>query len=281
MGQNKKKAVKTAAAMQLSEEWILISDDLEDGSLLRRGKPTLHKMYNQELAINASDTLQTVMWKVLFDNLPILGVGKTTEIIDEFYSMIIRTEIGQTVEIKWFSDNKLDFTDEDWYFIGYSKSGYYSIGGPIRLGAIIAGATTKQLKLLSNFGLELGICWQLVDDILDITSDFKGLKQFGNDIYEGKRTIILGHLLRLVTSHDKRKLLKILNKKRDEKSEDEVSWVINKMTGYGSIDYARKLAIRHKEKCERVLDEKLTFLKSEPERTKLKHLVEFILERKY
>lgn len=281
MGGNIELAMKTAAAMQISEEWILISDDIEDDSPLRRGKPSLHKMYNLELAVNASDTLESVMWKILFDNISKLGIKKTQELFNEFYSMIMRTALGQTVEIKWFTENKLDYTEEDWYFIGYSKSGYYSIGGPIRLGAIVADATQEQLDVLSEFGLELGACWQLVDDILDLTSDFHGLKQKGNDIYEGKRTVMLSHLLENISNTDKNMLINILNKKRSEKTVNEVEWVIKKMQKNGSIEHAMKLARAHKEKCEVMLEKKLKFLKNEPARTHLRTLINFILERKY
>lgn len=281
MGGKKREALKTAAAMQLSEEWILISDDIEDDSPLRRGKPSLHKMYNLELAVNASDTLESVMWKILFDNISVLGVKKTQELFKEFYSIIMRTALGQTAEIKWFTENKLDFTSDDWYFIGYSKSGYYSIGGPIRLGAIIADANKRQLDSLSKFGLELGACWQLVDDILDLTSDFKGLKQKGNDIYEGKRTVMLSHLLKNISKTDKKMLISILNKKRSEKSKNEVEWVIKKMKNNGSLEYAMELAKKHKKKCEVILEKELRFLENEPEITQLKTMVNFILERKF
>jgi len=281
MGQNLKLMTKTATAMQLSEEWILISDDIEDNSLLRRGKPTLHRMYNLELAVNASDTLQTVMWKVLFDNIPILGIKKTQEIIYEFYSMIMRTELGQTADIKWFTDKNYNLTDEDWLFTAYSKSGYYSIGGPIRLGAIIANATPKQLGVLTQFGLDIGIVWQTVDDILDVTSDFKGLKQHGNDIFEGKFTIILGHLLRLSKPKDKKKLMFILQKRREEKSEKEVDWIIEKMHSLGSVDYAKKLANKYKEKAVRIFEKDLQFLSKQPYRNHLRQIIDFIVEREY
>ena len=281
MGQEEKNILKAAAAMQTSEEWILISDDIEDKSELRRGKPTLHKQYGVELAINASDTLQTIMWKIMFDNLYILGESKTKELVDEFYKILIRTELGQTAEIKWFTENKLDFKDEDWYFIGASKSGYYSIAGPIRLGAIIAGASREQIEALTKFGIELGYCWQLVDDLLDLTSDFQGLKQKANDIFEGKRTLMLSHLLVNVNKEGKVKLLKILEKTRSQKSDLEVEWVINLMKKYGSIDYGWKLAEKHKNNCINIFEEELDFLKTEPYRSNLKTLTNFILERKH
>ena len=193
---------------------------------------------------------------------------------------MMRTTLGQTVDIKWFTENKLNLTDEDWYFVADSKSSYYTIAGPIRLGAIIADATPTQLQLLTKFGLQLGRVFQLVDDILDVTSDFKGLKkQVGNDIFEGKRTILLGHLLRVAGGKDKEKLTFILKKSRNEKTEEEILWVINKMHEYKSVDYARKLARKHKEKAESIFDNDLKFLSKKPERREFKNLITFILER--
>lgn len=281
MGTDIKYAINTAAAMQISEEWILLDDDIQDGSTLRRGKPTLHRMFGFELALNAGDTLQTIMWKVLPDNQPILGDKKSREISEEFYSIIRRTELGQTVEIKWFKENKIDFTDEDWFFIADSKSSYYSITGPIRLGAIIANATEKQLDTLTYFGLNLGRSFQLIDDLLDITSNFKGLKQKGNDIYEGKRTILLGHLLRSIDPKNRNKLISILGKTREEKDESEVDWVIEKMQSYGSIDYAKKLAQKYKDKALTIFEKDLKFLSREPHREHLRQLINFIIEREY
>jgi len=197
MGFSQKKAIKTAAAMQVSEDWILNHDDIEDDSLERRGKPALHRLYGQELAINAGDALHVLMWQILRDNQKIIGPKKTFAIWDEFYQMLARTTLGQTIEIAWTQKNRTDLTDRDVLFIMESKTAYYSIAGPMRLGAILAGASQKQLDWLYEFGKPLGYCFQIRDDYLDLTSDFEGLKkQTGNDIYEGKRTIFLVHLFR-------------------------------------------------------------------------------------
>lgn len=279
MGCKLEKLLQSAAAMQLSEEWILIHDDVEDDSDLRRGKPSLHKIYGHELAVNAGDALHAVMWKTVFDNLYLLGVDKTTEVFNEFYKIIMRTAFGQTIDIKWINENKLDFDLEDWYFIADTKSSYYTIAGPIRLGAIIAGANNKQLDLLSEFGLHLGRVFQLVDDILDVTTDFNGLKKQGGDIYEGKRTVMLEHLLKTSNSTDRNKLERILNKNRSTKSKEEVDWVIQKMNSYKSIDYAKGVAKIHKEKAEDIFDNKLDFLSHNPERKQLRSLIDFILNR--
>lgn len=230
MGANTKTAVKTAAAMQLSEEWLLIHDDLQDNSEVRRGKKTLHKLYGMELAVNAGDTLATIMWKVLFDNEKVLGTKKTFEIMNEFYKTLLRTEHGQAVEMMW-SKNRKKISDSDWFFLADGKTSYYTISLPVRLGAIIAGANRRQIEELTEFSLYLGRCFQLVDDILDIETDKK----------ENKMTIPI------------------------EKG----------------ISYAQKLATGLGEKAVRIFEKNLGFLSHEPERTQLRELIDFVLERKY
>lgn len=273
--------VKTAAAMQISEDWLLIHDDWEDNSNLRRGKPTLHKIYGDKLAVNAGDALNILMWKIILDNKKLLGIEKTWKIANEFYSMLSRTAIGQAVEIDWIQKNKSNLIDNDWYFVADGKTSYYTIAGPARLGAILGNANEKELSILSKFGLYLGRCFQLVDDILDITSDFSGLKEKANDIYEGKRTLILGHLTRNASVKDKTKLDNILNKDRDKKTKEEVAWVVRKMHEYGSIDYSWKVAQRLKQKSKSIFEKDLKFLSRNPARSDLKELIDFVLERKY
>lgn len=279
MGQMEKMALRLAVAMQISEEWILIHDDLEDKSVMRRGKPTLNELYGLELANNAGDTLHVIMWKALFDNLPILGKDKTIEIIDEFYRMLMRTTIGQTADLKWHHDYETRMKDEDWFFIADGVSSYYTVTGPIRMGGMLADANSEQLSVLTKFGLNLGRCFQLVDDLLDVTSDFGGLKQQGNDVFESKRTLILSHLLRNASNTDKKKIQKILIKTRVEKSNREVDWIINKMNDYESIDYVRRLATNYKKKALNIFDDELDFLNKQTAKDDLRILVDFILER--
>lgn len=282
MGFKEKKAIKTAAAMQTSEDWILAHDDFEDNSLERRGKAALHRLYGSELAVNAADALHIIMWKIIKDNEKILGSKKTFAIMDEFYQMLSRTTLGQTVEIKWTQENKDSLTDEDVFFILEGKTVYYTIAGPMRLGAILAGATPRQLKLISEFAQPLGCCFQIRDDLLDLTSDFAGLKkQKGNDIYEGKRTIMLTHLLRNIKGQEKKKLWQILEKGRDEKIKAEVDWVIKMMKKYRSLEYGEKLAAKLAEQAKEIFDQKLDFLSRQPARDQIIAGIDFVLQRKY
>lgn len=169
LGNSSKMITKVATAMQISEEWILISDDIEDNSSIRRGKPTLHKLHGLELAINASDALESIMWKAIVD-------CKNIKITEEFNRILLRTTLGQAIEQIW-TNKKTKITKDEYFFIADSKSAYYSIAGPMRLGAIASNATAKQIDKITDFGLHLGRCFQLIDDCLDIKQDKKEGRQ--------------------------------------------------------------------------------------------------------
>jgi len=279
MGVSLELALQTAAAMQISEDWILNHDDIEDDSPTRRGQPALHKLFGTELALNAGDALHLVMWQTLFNNFPLLGNQKAIEILQEFQIMLNRTVLGQGVEIKWARDGRFDLTDLDNFFVLESKTGYYTIAGPMRLGAILAGATPDQLKKIYKFGVLLGRSFQIIDDYLDLTSDFGGTKQQFNDIYEGKRTIITSHLLRSVTATEKDTIKNILRKPRSQKTEAEIKEIVSLMTKYGCLDYAKGLANRFADESKKIFSRDLKFLKSEPYRQQLESAIDFIVNR--
>lgn len=280
MGFNYKKALKIAAAMQISEDWLLIHDDIQDHSLARRGSPTLHELYGTELAIDAGDTLHVIMWKAILDNRKVIGDEKTFALAEEFYRVIKRTADGQAIELMWSNQNKIDFEDEDSLFIADGKTAYYTIAAPLRLGAIVAGANEEQLELLAKFGLYLGRCFQLVDDILDLTVDYKGKGQkMAGDIYGSKRTLILSHLARNLRADERKKLSKILKKNSNQKSKSEVEWTLLKMKEYKSIEYAKKIANELKDISLKIFETELEFLSQEPARSQIREIITFIVNR--
>lgn len=279
MGEEREKAMTTAAAMQISEDWILNHDDIEDDSESRRGKRALHKIYGNELAINAGDALHVIMWKILFDNFSIMNKELAMKLIEEFYIMLSRTILGQGIELRWTKEGRYDLSEEDNLLILESKTGYYTIAGPMRLGAIIAGASEKQLKIIYRFGIMLGRSFQIIDDLLDLTSDFSGQKKRGNDIYENKKTLMLLHLIKISSEIDKKLISKILNKKRNEKTEKDVEIIVELMKKYGSLDYGKKTADKYAEEAKNIFDKEMNFIKIEPYRSQIKSGIDFIINR--
>jgi len=282
LGVNQDKILPTAAAMQISEDWILGHDDIEDQSEQRRGLPSIQKLYGDHLALNAGDALHILMWQVLSQNFSLLDKNLAQTIQQEFFTMLNRTILGQTIEIKWIEDNRYDLTLEDVLLIAESKTCYYTISGPMRLGAILAGATEDQLNSIYHFGQMLGRAFQITDDLLDLTSDFGGLKkQQGNDIYESKRTVMLVHLLENIDPKNKIKLIEILNKPRIQKTQSEIEWVIDQMKNVGSLDFGRQLATDYSQKARQIFETDLQFLSLEPFRSQLSDGIDFITTRNH
>ena len=272
------KAVYTATAMQMSEDWILIHDDWEDGSLERRGKPALHRLVSSEISVNAGDTLHECMHRVLSENYRLLDVALARRVQHEFFLMLGRTTFGQYAEIKWTQDNKQDMTDDDVLFTVSGKTVYYTVAGPLRLGAILAGATDEQLQRIYEFSYPLGLCFQIRDDVLDLTGDFEGQKkQSLNDIYEGKRTLILLHLLRHCANDERQRVEAILGKPREQKTADEVQYIRDLMDTYGSILYAES---RAEEYARQALDllSTIDFIQ-DSYRPLFREMVDFVLRR--
>lgn len=281
MGGNAMDARKTAAAMQLSQDWILNADDIEDKSILRRGEETLWRMYGIPQAINASDAIHLEQNQALLDNFHTLDQKTALAVANEFSTMLRRTTLGQTIELKLMEGDNFQIDEKLYLLIIDGKSAYYTIAGPMRLGAIIAGASEKQLNALADFGLHLGRAFQIRDDVLDVTSDFQGLKQFANDIYERKRTGLLIHLLNNCTESEKTEVLNVLGKKREKMTEKEVGEIVGLMEKKGSIAYAQNLVQEYFQQAMEIFDNDLEFLSEEPYRSRLLTVCRFIIEREY
>ena len=247
-GSDGMEALLPAAAMQLSEDWMLIHDDIEDDSELRRGKPTLHKMYGKELAINAGDAAHLAMWRIINDFALSAGKRKGTNIYLKFYDMLEKTVEGQYLETNFIMNiRKISEATETMYTtIAKSKSAYYSVYGPLQLGAIVAGVNNAGLVPLMRIGEPAGIAFQITDDILDMTADEKafGKKRYG-DLYEGKVTLIALHAYKHATHVERKTMDEIYSKRRDQKTESEIGWLADIIASKGSIAYAQSEAQRY------------------------------------
>ncbi len=243
-GGDGKDALLTAACIELFQNWILIHDDIEDDSELRRGGPTLHRKYGEPLALNAGDALHARTWSSLSLNREILGSEKTVRIIGEFSRMVNETTEGQHMELGWVAHKRWDLKESDYYEMCTKKTSWYTVAGPCRLGAIVAGASEELLEKLKEFGLRLGVAFQIQDDTLNLVGDQKKYgKEKSDDILEGKRTLILLHLLGSVGPDEKVKLVSIMSKDRADKTSADVSYVLSLVEKHDAVGYARKRAV--------------------------------------
>ncbi len=236
-------AILTAACIELFQNWILIHDDIEDGSELRRGAPVLHKKYSEALALNAGDALHARTWEALLRNRQRLGLERTFAVMQEFSKMVNETTEGQHMELGWVAAKRWDLGVKDYYEMCTKKTSWYTVTSPCRLGAIVAGAGTGTLEELREFGTRLGIAFQIQDDTLNLVGDqTKYGKAKSDDILEGKRTLILLHLLESAAQSERDRVTAIMNKSRETKSRADVDYVLSMIDKYDAVGFARKRA---------------------------------------
>ncbi|MFW9845873.1 MAG: polyprenyl synthetase family protein [Candidatus Thorarchaeota archaeon] len=256
-------ALNTAVTIELLHNSFLIKDDIVDGSDYRRGDVTLNKMYGFELAINAGDALKVLSLLPLVDNMQVIGVRKALQIILEIQHMASRSVEGQIIELDWIKRNIVPTRYQDYYRMCTLKTCWYTCITPARTGIIVGlkNASEQQLSAITEFGRTLGIGFQIRDDVLNLTSTFDLYgKEINGDIREGKRTLMLIHLINSVTPREKEKIVRILEKPRDKKTNDEVDYIRGLMNRHGSIDEAMRVSRRFALKARRVLKNDCTWM---------------------
>lgn len=240
-------AILPAAAQQISEDYFLMHDDWMDGNSVRRGLPTAHVLFGPEYAIDAGDTLHNILWKVAYDAATRLGPERGRTYFNKFYDIMLTTHIGQYLDLRLTREVKdiTKFGLDDYYKSIHAKSAYYSIYGPMQCGAIIGGADADTVKRIAEYGTPAGTAFQIKDDILDCVSTESNLgKSIGTDVREGVKTIILWHAVHNSDPATLRRLMDIYSRSRNQKSESDIKFVLDKFVELGSIKYAEEEAER-------------------------------------
>lgn len=230
-------ALGVAVAIELFQAWALIHDDIEDGSEQRRGAPALHRITGVPIALNVGDALHAHMWRHL------LSLGLSSAVLDEFGAMVMRTTEGQHLELSFVHQGRFDVSEDEYLRMVELKTAHYTVLAPIRLGALCAQVTPD--PGLTRAALDLGVAFQVRDDVLNLTGEAAayGKERYG-DIYEGKRTLIVSHLLERASGASRDRLISVLGAARESKSAADVEFVIAQMREHGSLEYAQRMALQ-------------------------------------
>lgn len=273
-------ALPSAVAIELLHNAFLVHDDIEDGSVLRRGKPTLHRIYGTPLAINAGDALALYAMGTLRNNIDRMGARLAHQVMTEFDFMSRQTVAGQALELGWLRDARLDLTPDDYLDLVMKKTCWYTTVLPLRVGALIGSRGAANLEPMIACGFHLGAAFQIRDDILNLTGDeaLYGKERFG-DLREGKRTLILIHLLAAADPSDFGWLRDYLGRPSSLRRPSEVGKVFDLMVAYGSISFAGEFARGVASSARAAMDAAFAGLPETPARRFLAELVPFMVER--
>jgi geranylgeranyl diphosphate synthase, type II len=232
-----------AVAIELLHNAFLIHDDVADGSEMRRGRPTLAAGYGMAAAVNAGDGLAVVAGQVLRRATRRLDRDLADLVWAEFDTMCLRTLEGQAIELGWQLDNVEDLCPADYLNLVMLKTCWYTTIHPLRVGAIIGTGGTVELGPLVRFGFHFGAAFQIRDDLLNLVGDERLYgKEILGDLFEGKRTLPLVHLLSVARGADLDLIRDYLRRNRSERSAELVRAVRALMDDYGSISYTREYA---------------------------------------
>jgi geranylgeranyl diphosphate synthase, type II len=211
--ENVKDIVPYAAAVEAFHNFTLMHDDIMDKAPLRRGKQTVHKKWNVNTAILSGD----VMLVKVYDMFLSLEGEKLKEVLKAFNRCAAEVCEGQ----QW--DMEFETTDqvlESQYINMIRLKTAVLLGFSLELGAILADASDADRKALREFGVNIGIGFQLKDDLLDAYADPEKFgKQVGGDIIANKKTILLIHALRKSKGQEAKQLSQWLNTTKFNKAE--------------------------------------------------------------
>lgn len=236
-------ALNSAVALELFHNAFLVHDDVEDGSDYRRGKPTMNAEYGLAIAVNVGDAMNVLSLRPLMDNLTTLGPRLSWQIFAEIEHMVRESVEGQALELGWVRDNACDLTEADYLRMTLKKTCWYTCIHPCRIGALIATGGEIAPDRFNHFGYYMGAAFQIQDDILNLVGEHRKYgKEIGGDIWEGKRTMMLIHILNNSEVEEKEWLREFLSRPRKQRTAEDVRKVYDLMDKYGSINSARSSA---------------------------------------
>ena len=235
------------ASIEIIHNFTLVHDDIMDQDPIRRGLDAVHVAYDDATAINAGDAMLAVAFEILAESEDI-EADVLVFLVKSIGEMVRRVAEGQMIDMEF---EKRDKVSEDEYIEMIAGKTSAMFETCAMTGAKLSGASDKVVKSMAEWGLNMGLCFQLMDDLIDITGDTETLgKPAGSDILQGKRTLIAIHALE--SGNELPSFKKAYGS--GECDSDLLADAVQELYDNGSIEYARDRAMFHHSKAHSCLD---------------------------
>lgn len=219
-GKNPEEVIDAALAVEIFHNFSLVHDDLMDKADLRRGYPTVHQKWSDNSAILSGDALVIEAYKYIAK----VPEKVLSDILHLFSSTAMEICEGQQYDMDF--EQRLDVTEEEYIEMIRLKTAVL-VGCALKIGAIIAGAPAKDADSIYQFGINIGLAFQLKDDLLDVYGDTKTFgKKIGGDILCNKKTFLLIRSLKSANKAQREELLKWLVA-TEYNPEDKIKFIKN------------------------------------------------------
>lgn len=259
-----------ATAIEVYHNFTLLHDDLMDKSDVRRSKPTVHKVWDANRAILSGDAMLILSYHLLAK----VPSEKLAKVLDVFNTATLEICDGQQYDIDF--ESRLDVTIEE-YIQMISLKTAVLLANSMKIGAIISGAPEEDVELIYDFGLNIGLAFQLQDDYLDVYGDAAVFgKEIGDDIICNKKTYMLIQALSLASGSDKDELLKWVTAE-EFNSEDKIEAVT---TIYNKVGIDKICHDEMNQYYERAISSLAAVSVSEDKKIGLKKIAKELMARK-
>ena len=269
LGGKQSDAMAAAGAVEMIHNFTLTHDDIMDNDDLRHGVPTTHKKFDMPLAILAGDVLYSKAYQTISKSK--LSSNYRSQLVSKLSKACIEICEGQVDDIKLAENKRIPTESEYIKMIEKKTAVLFEVA--CAMGAISAKKPAKDVKNLSAFGLNLGIAFQITDDLIGIMGDSKVTgKAVGNDIREGKKSLPILLAIRKARGSDKKKILRVFGKSKATRA--ELNAVVSIIRSLGIEETVRKQALCYANRATKALDKYSGVHKSE-----LISLLDFVVKR--
>ncbi|MGB1954854.1 MAG: isopentenyl-diphosphate delta-isomerase [Candidatus Poseidoniaceae archaeon] len=259
------------AAIETIHNFTLVHDDIMDDDDIRRGRNAVHVEYDVPTAINAGDAMLAIAFErlVMSANIELEDIPS---LVNRIAWMVRRVSEGQQLDIEFETRDRV--SEEEYLEMIEGKTAVmFQISS--ELGAQVAGSDQDVIDCMSEWGLSVGLCFQLMDDLIDVLSDSKTLgKPTGSDVAQGKQTLMVIHALNQPDSEVKNNLLNVLGK-GEAATPEMIQQGVESLSQLGSIEYARNKANQYHKNAHACLDR----LPDSPAMLALRELTDLQLKR--
>lgn len=248
-GGTKIKALPAAASVEMIHNFSLVHDDIMDNDDVRHSVPTVHKSYGLPLAILAGDVLFSKAYQMIVENCSKLGTSdsRICEMVYRLSNACVDVCEGQALDLGIAFEDR--FIDEDEYISMISKKTAALFGLSCALGVLSAPTSREEdVFALTQFGENVGIAFQLIDDLIGVIGDAKLTgKSVGNDLREGKKTLPILLALKISNNHNRDKILRAFAFRNA--SSTEIREAVKAISSLGIEQAVRDNARRHIQKA--------------------------------
>jgi geranylgeranyl diphosphate synthase type I len=269
LGGNISIAMPAASAVEMIHNFTLVHDDIMDNDEMRHGVPTVHKKFGMSIAILAGDVLFSKAYQIISDSK--LSKDATIQLVSRLAKACVDVCEGQLLDVKMAEEKRIPLQKEYITMIGKKTAALFDVS--CSMGAICATNNQKDISNLSNFGRNLGIAFQITDDLIGVMGDPKITKKpVGNDLREGKKSLPILMAIKLAKGKDKKIILNAFGNPKSTKN--DLKNAVDVIRSLGIEDNVRTQALEYAERAKKSLSKY-----SGSAKTELIDLLDFVVKR--